>query len=230
MPRSFDPQNSAEFDRHAESYDAEHQKSIRASGEDPEYFAQYKLRCMERVLGAHFGAPVLDFGCGIGNLTHLLVRSFPDVSGYDPSIESVKAARARSPGCSFYDNVEALPTGHYGAAVLANVLHHVPVAERRGLIATIARALAPGGKLIVFEHNPMNPVTRRAVAACSFDEDAVLLYPWEVKRLLRDAGLTRVTLDYIVFFPRVLAMLRPLEPRLAWLPGGAQVVAHATKV
>lgn len=229
MGTSFDPQNSAEFDRHAASYDAQHQKSIRASGEDPEYFAEYKKHCMTRLLGDEYAAPVLDFGCGIGNLTHLLVSAFGNVSGYDPSSESVKTARVRSPGCTFFDDADALPNSHFGAVVLANVLHHVPVAERAGVMATIARVLAPGGKLLIFEHNPMNPVTRRAVADCPFDEDAVLLYPWEVKRLLRGAGLTRVSLDYIVFFPRILAALRPLEPKLSWLPGGAQVFAHATK-
>jgi SAM-dependent methyltransferase len=229
MGTSFDPQNTAEFDRHAHTYDEQHQKSIRASGEDPEYFARYKQQCLERLLGNGYGAPVLDFGCGIGNLTHLLVGGFSDVSGYDPSSECVKTARERAPACSFYDHTDALPKDHFGAVVLANVLHHVPVVERAGVLETIHRVLAPGGKLVVFEHNPLNPVTRRAVADCPFDEDAVLLYPWTVKRLLRESGLTDVTLDYIVFFPRPLASLRSMEPHLGWLPAGAQVFAHATK-
>ena len=229
MGTSFDPQNTAEFDRHAKSYDALHQQSIRASGEDPEYFARYKRQCMERLLGADYRLPVLDFGCGIGNLTHLLVDAFANVSGYDPSSECVKTARERAPGCTFYDHTDALPGEHFGTVVLANVLHHVAVSERPALIETIHRVLAPGGKLIVFEHNPMNPVTQRAVRDCPFDEDAVLLYPWSIKRLLREGGLLDVTLDYIVFFPRALAGLRPIEPYLGWLPAGAQVFAHATK-
>ena len=78
---------------------------------------------------------------------------------------------------------------------------------------------------MVFEHNPLNPVTRKAVADCPFDEDAELLYPWTVTGLLRDAGLAEVALRYIVFFPRALAALRPLEPKLSRLPAGAQVMA-----
>ena len=60
-------------------------------------------------------------------------------------------------------------------------------------------------------------------------DGASLLYPWELKRLLRAAGLSAVALDFIVFFPRVLRAIRPLEPFLAWLPLGAQVCAWGTR-
>jgi hypothetical protein len=33
-----------------------------------------------------------------------------------------------------------------------------------------------------------------------------------------------------VFFPRQLSRLRPLEPRLAWLPLGAQTLVCGTRV
>jgi hypothetical protein len=104
------------------------------------------------------------------------------------------------------------------------VLHHVPRDEHRALVETVRSKLRPGGRIVVFEHNPLNPVTRRAVAACEFDDDAVLLWPWQARRVLRSAGLRNVRLDYIVFSPRPLAVLRPLEPHLSWLPFGAQVM------
>lgn len=243
MSESFDPANKAEFDRYAGSYESMHQASISASGESTEYFAVYKQKVLERLLGKGFARPVLDFGCGIGNLTRLLVDSFPVVHGYDPSSESVRLARERTrpgvdpapdePGAArhatFFDDTEALPKDHYGAAVLANVLHHVPPANRPGLLHTLRDVLAPGGKLVVFEHNPLNPVTRRAVAACPFDENAELLYPWAVTRLLKGAGLGDVERDFIVFFPRMLSAARSLEPKLHWLPLGAQVCAWGVK-
>ncbi len=229
MGTSFDPQQTAEFDQHAGGYDDMHRASIKASGEDPEYFAVYKQRRLERLLGPAFGQPVLDFGCGIGNLTRFLVDSFPSVEGYDPSAESARVASERAPRAKFFDSTDAIPRGRYGAVVIANVLHHVPPAERPALLATIHELLAPGGRVVIFEHNPLNPVTRRAVAACPFDDNAVLLWPGEVKGLLRGAGLSEVELDYIVFFPRALAALRPLEPGLSWLPMGAQVCGWGTK-
>ncbi|HET7784783.1 MAG TPA: class I SAM-dependent methyltransferase [Myxococcales bacterium] len=215
----------SEFDKHARSYEAVHAQNLRPSGEAPSYFARYKQQTVERVVGRGFAGPVLDFGCGVGALTALLAESFRSVDGYDPSRESLSLARARVPSARFFDRVEALPARHYGAVVLANVLHHVPPAGRPGLVRSVAALLAPGGTLVSFEHNRLNPVTRRVVSACAFDQGAQLLYPAEVKRLLREAGLAAVALDYIVFFPRALRVLRPLEPWLARLPLGAQVCA-----
>jgi len=229
MTESFDPQHKAEFDQYAQSYEQMHLASIAASGESTEYFAIYKQRFLQRLLGESFAKPVLDFGCGIGNLTRLLDASFPVVHGYDPSSASVELARTRAPRATFFDDPEALPKDHYGAAVLANVLHHVPPPDRPGLIALIAKTLAPGGKLVLFEHNPLNPLTRRVVAACPFDENAELLIPWTAKKLPRGAGLNAVALHYIVFFPRGLAAMRGLEPSLWWFPLGAQVCAWGTK-
>jgi 2-polyprenyl-3-methyl-5-hydroxy-6-metoxy-1,4-benzoquinol methylase len=227
--QSFDPQQQAEFDQYARSYDAMHAENLSLSGESPEYFAVYKQRVLERMLGVRFADPILDFGCGIGNLTTHLAKAFPAVHGYDPSSESVKLAQTRAPSAKFFHEPDDLPKNHYGVAILANVLHHVPPAERTALMQTVASTLAPGGRLFIFEHNPLNPVTRRVVADCPFDENAVLLYPGEVKRLLRGAALTRVSLDYIVFFPHALAAARPLEPRLSWLPLGAQVCAWGVR-
>jgi SAM-dependent methyltransferase len=225
MPQSFDPAAEAEFDRHAAGYDEMHRSSIAASGEDPAYFARYKRDVLLRLLGGTRGAKILDFGCGIGNLTEFLVESFDDVSGYDPSPKSVELAKKRVPRAVFVHEMDGLPKDHFDAAVVANVLHHVKPAERDDLLRGVVERLAPGGRLVVFEHNPLNPLTRRAVAACPFDEDAVLLWPWEATRLLARAGLSRVKRDFIVFFPRALASLRPLEPKLRALPVGAQIVA-----
>jgi SAM-dependent methyltransferase len=225
MGESFDPEQTAEFDKYAKDYESLHAKTLAQSGEGPAYFAIYKQRMLERLLGPGFARPVLDFGCGIGNLTCLLTESFPDVHGYDPSSESTRIAAERAPRARFLHDAAALPRVHYGAAVLANVLHHVRPELRPALMRTLFDVLAPGGRLIIFEHNPLNPLTRQVVAACPFDASAVLLYPWEAKRLLSESRFTGVGLDYIVFFPRLLRVLRPLEKRLGWLPLGAQVCA-----
>src|SRR4051794_16795029 len=186
-----------DFDKHARSYEALHAENLAPSGETPAYFARYKRRVVEGILGPGFAGPLLDFGCGIGALTALLAASFSRVDGYDPSVASLELARARAPSARFFQRIDALPSRHYRAVVLANVLHHVAPAERAGLLRTVAALLAPGGMLIVFEHNRLNPLTRRVVSACAFDDGAQLLHPREVKRLLRDSALLDVRLDYI---------------------------------
>ena len=217
----------AEFDQFAESYHRVHAENLRASGEQPEYFAEHKLSLVRRVLGEGFALPILDYGSGIGNLTSRLASAFPSVHGYDPSTECTRVARERAPSAQFHDHADALPERHFGAIILANVLHHVEPPDRPALLERIRTLLAPGGRLVVFEHNPLNPLARRAVATCPLDESAVLLYPWELTRSLRRARFESIRRDFIVFFPRPLAPLRPLERWLRGVPIGAQVCVTA---
>lgn len=217
------------FDRYAQSYSEAHAASIRASGEAPEFFAQHKLECLRRS-GATPAQFVLDYGCGTGSLTRLLAGQFASVAGYDPSALSLEQARAAAPTATFYEQESAVPEQAFDLAILSGVLHHVPPAERAQVLHRVTEKLRPGGRLFVFEHNPYNPLTVQAVRACPFDDDAVLLPPAEVRGLLRSAGLTAVDQQFVLFFPRALQRLRPLEPWLAWCPLGAQTLTLGSRV
>lgn len=213
------------FDAHAAHYLALHKAAVAASGEDSDYFAHYKIACLNRLLGHTWNEPVLDFGCGVGLLTEPLVVRFAQVTGFDPSTESLAQARKRVPRATFVDALDAVQDSHFGLAILSGVLHHVPPPERSALLRQLLSKLTPGnGRLVVFEHNPWNPLTRRAVAACSFDDGAILLGPFEARRLLASSGFTNVNQRFIVFFPAALAWLRFLEPYLGAVPIGAQVM------
>ena len=219
----------AKFDAYAKDYERLHRNNITASGEQPAYFADYKVDCIRRLVGSGYDEPILDYGCGVGSRTERLIGQFSKVSGFDLSATSVAEARTRAATATFYDNAAAIPRAYFGIIVVANVLHHVPPAERVALVSQLAHCLQPGtGKLVVFEHNPYNPLTRRAVATCEFDDDAILLGPVELTQLLSTSGLVGAKRRFIVFFPRALSGLRRLEPHLGWLPIGAQVMAQAT--
>jgi SAM-dependent methyltransferase len=211
------------FDAYADDYDKLHAASIADSGESTEYFAEYKLRRLLR-LGAPRNEPILDFGSGIGNLTEKLVLEFSDVTAFDPSEKSREIGGKRVPRARQVGSEDELEDGHFASAVLSGVLHHVPVVERRELLARVRRKLRPGGRVFVFEHNPLNPLTQRAVKRCAFDDDAVLLWPWSLRPLLENAGFSPVRVDYIVFFPRAFAALRPVEPYLRHVFMGAQTL------
>lgn len=220
---------AAKFDAYAKNYETLHANSIGASGEQPGYFADYKVDCLVRLTGSSFEEPVLDYGCGIGALTQRLCARYPRVYGFDPSSESLARARAENPAAAFIDDPAALPRAEFGIAILANVLHHVQPTERPALLRRIRELLRPEqGRLVVFEHNPFNPLTRRSVSQCAFDDDAILLYPGELVSLLKDSGFTRVQRRFIVFFPKFLGSLRPIEPHLGWLPAGAQMMVVGT--
>jgi hypothetical protein len=48
----------------------------------------------------------------------------------------------------------------------------------------------------------------------------------ELLSLAQHAHFNDVRCRYIVFFPHLLAFLRPLEPSMGWIPFGAQYVVH----
>ena len=81
----------------------------------------------------------------------------------------------------------------------------------------------------MFEHNPLNPLTRHAVNTCVFDEHAELVLAPTMRRRARDAGFAAADVRYRIFFPHALRVLRPLEPSLTWLPLGAQYYVAARK-
>jgi SAM-dependent methyltransferase len=224
----MDQNSPAKFDSYADDYEKLHAANVALTGEETGYFSEYKVACLKRA-GVDPSAPLLDFGCGIGNVTEKLAVSFSNVHGYEPSALSAEKARARVPKAVIHDRLDSVPADTFSTAILSTVLHHVPPAERHAVVSQILERLAPGGRLFIFEHNPFNPVARYAVATCPFDDDAILLWPSEQKRLLRETGFEDVRLDYIVFFPRPLAFLRPLEPRLRWLFLGAQTMAFGRK-
>jgi SAM-dependent methyltransferase len=219
----------AKFDAYADDYVTVHQANISVTGEQPEYFAKYKLHCIERLVGSGFDSPVLDFGCGVGMVTKELCARFSVVHGLDPSPQSLAAARERAPTAQLHAKPEDVPDEHFGLVIMSGVLHHVDPVERESVLRVAVQKLHARGQLVVFEHNPFNPLTRRAVAMCPFDDDAILLWPWDAQRLLRGAGLHDVRLRFIVFLPRALAALRWLEPRLGFVPLGAQIMAVGRK-
>jgi SAM-dependent methyltransferase len=216
----------ATFDRFAGTYEELHAASIKASGEPTAYFAEYKMECLVRLAAKE---PILDFGCGVGNLTQQLVKNFGRVHAYDPSTASLDIARGRAEGATFHQTLDDVPDGSMETVVLSGVLHHVEPADRARLLQDVSSKLTPRGRIVVFEHNPLNPLTRRVVAGCPFDEGARLLFPWQLRRAMRQAGFVGIELRYIVFFPRFLAALRPLEPKLSHFCLGAQTMCIGAK-
>jgi SAM-dependent methyltransferase len=228
----------AEFDRFADEYTATHADNIKLSGEDPAYFARYKIEELRRRWDAADRAEpaaVLDFGTGIGNSLPHLQRLFPDaeVVGLDVSQKSLDVAARRFPDAARlvrYDGGGAIPleTAGFDLIFSACVFHHIEAGEHGLILAELKRLLKPGGWLVIFEHNPVNPATRHIVATCPFDENAVLLPAQAFKARQHAAGLRDVEVAYTGFFPGPLRALRPLERFMTWLPVGAQyyTLAH----
>ena len=100
--------------------------------------------------------------------------------------------------------------GTFDVALASCVFHHIPHDEHVALLAEIRRVLAPAGRLFVFEHNPLNPLTRHAVNTCVFDEHAELVLAPTMRSRVRER-LRRGGVATGFSSRMLLRRLRPLE-------------------
>lgn len=222
-----------EFDEFAADYSEILDETVRFAGEGSAYFDSYKLGCLKQwCISPESDRTVLDFGCGTGSLATHVAAAFPQltVHGYDISRKSIEAARSKSVEISnllFFDRLPEKVS--YDLIYSANVFHHVPPGSRSDLLKSLGRLLAPGGRIVIFEHNPWNPLTRYVVRTCPFDKGVKLISRPAFVKLARGIEMEAVQKRYIVFFPGCLRLLRSLEPSLGFLPLGAQYVLVLVK-
>jgi SAM-dependent methyltransferase len=218
-----------DFDDFAESYDETLSRQLDFFEQGTDYFARHKVSVVRRLL-RHEPSVILDFGCGVGNNLKQLMNIFPNASitGTDISGKSMEIAAARNHGAAFTPIVSlGNSRDSFDLIFIANVFHHIVPAHRVGTVEMLRNIIASGGELFIFEHNPYNPVTRRLVNSCPFDTDAELLKPGEMIKLLKDSGFSVLRRDFILFFPRFLSLLRPLERYMTAVPLGGQYVVQA---
>jgi len=223
-----------DFDQHVTG----HQKAIDDAagvslGELASEHARLVLDVIARGLGNPKNLRVLDVGCGIGRTDCVLERGVGELYGVDVSRQSLDAARGNAPATRFvhYDG-KCLPfaDASFDAAFAISVVHHVPPALRSRFMAEMLRTIRPRGVVIIIEHNPLNPVTRRIVSRCAFDADAVLLGSREMARLFTDCGAPAVGCRYFGLWPFRNEFIEQAERAFAWLPIGAQYCTWGIKV
>jgi ubiquinone/menaquinone biosynthesis C-methylase UbiE len=231
--------DEVEFDKFADEYRELHAANIKLSGESPEYFAEYKIADIAVELAREpVAAPtrVLDFGAGVGYSVPFFARHLPTarVTCLDVSKKSLDIGAATHGSAAEFRHFDGTripyPDGTFDVALASCVFHHIPHDEHVTLLGEIRRVLKQRGWLFVFEHNPLNPLTRYAVNTCAFDEHAELVGAPTMRRRVRDAGYDAARISYRIFFPHLLRGLRPLEAQLKWLPLGAQYYVAARKV
>jgi SAM-dependent methyltransferase len=230
------PPSTADFDVWKDSYRDEVEKVVAFSGQDADYFAELKARALidlaHRRVGDPKGLTAVDVGCGIGATDRHLVDAFGKVIGVDIVAGVLERAAVEVPEAEFrhYDG-DLLPVadGSVDVVFAICVVHHVPPARWAAFAGEMARVLRPGGIAAIFEHNPLNPLTRRVVANCVFDEDAVLLRRHTAAGLLAGAGLRAPEHRYIAFLPFGGAKVAPVEAALRRVPLGAQYYVAAVR-
>jgi 2-polyprenyl-3-methyl-5-hydroxy-6-metoxy-1,4-benzoquinol methylase len=146
------------------------------------------LRCVARLLAPQFphGAKILDVGGGDGELLNHLFRARPDLH---VTMVDVSATVGKFVEPQYRGKIRLLPhtliedhladaAGSYDAAVISDVLHHIPVNMRRGFIANVHKALRPHGRLLIKDIEPGHFISRLSLFSdknISGDKGVVLI-------------------------------------------------------
>jgi SAM-dependent methyltransferase len=215
----------SEFDKFSQSYETTLRQSLKGVG-SLDSALKSKLQVLQKIIGTprkRDSYKILDFGCGKGLLSEVLSQFSTDVTGVDVSLESLRNSVTDQNNCAVFDGTQLPFQDHsFSFAVASCVFHHIDPASRSAILKEIKRVLIPGGKLLIIEHNPYNPVTRFIVNRCEFDQDAVLLSMSELKGLLRNSGYRAFATGYFYTFPPQNDFLSYLDSLFSRIPVGAQ--------
>jgi SAM-dependent methyltransferase len=217
------------YDRYRDRYEDELDRAVGFSGKRHSFFTEAKaselLRLAERHLGDLGRVEALDVGCGIGLTDRYLEGRLGSLTGVDVSPGVVERAEQTNPWARYvlYDG-ERLPfeDGSFDLTFAVCVVQVVEPAQRPSFVSELTRVTRPGGLVVAFEHNPLNPFTRLVVSRCTFGDDASMLTLGRLATLFRRASLPVVERGYMLLLPSSRDRVRSLERSLARLPLGAQ--------
>ncbi|MBS9478339.1 class I SAM-dependent methyltransferase [Ancylobacter radicis] len=229
-------QTARAFDSYKDTYSTAVDDAVSFTGLKSDFFTRVKADYIVDICKSHFKSinqiSALDVGCGVGNYHPILAPQMASLTGVDVSGECVNTARKRNQGISYdaYDG-ETLPYDNdtFDLVFTICVIHHVPVGQWDRFASEMYRVLRPGGLALIFEHNPRNPLTMRAVNSCPFDEDAVLLGNSTATSLLVKAGFSQTESRFILSIPPLTNWLRQLDKLFGKIPFGAQYYVAAVK-
>jgi SAM-dependent methyltransferase len=174
----------------------------------PDYFAfesrmrgsveairERQRRYVEDFRGA---APVLDVGCGRGELLDLLREAGIEARGIDADADMVAYARGEGLDVEQADLVaylERLEDGSLGGIFMGQVVEHLPPGVLVRSLELAARKLRPGGLLVAETINPLSPLALRHYFADL--THAQPLVPETLELLARQSGFAETEVRYL---------------------------------
>jgi SAM-dependent methyltransferase len=142
--------------------------------------------------------PVLDVGCGRGELLGLLRDAGIESRGIDADADMVAYARGEGLEVEQADalaHLESLPDGSLGGIFAGQVVEHLPPAVLLQFLELAAQKLRPNGLLIAETINPLSPLALRSYYADL--THAQPLVPETLALLARHAGFREVETRFL---------------------------------
>ena len=228
------------FDQVARDYEKIHNQCLPPGVQSESFILQRADHAVQWILSQSGDGEFsyLDFGCGNGRMLKCLLESDGlkplldtgrlRLSGFDTSKDSLKEARALLNGSPVLlaENWSEFPREiRFDLVVSCHVFHHIPPKERSKTARTLYQRIKPGGRLVIWEQNPLNPFTRLLVKTCPFDRDARLLRAATTQNLFSQNSFSLRESAYINLLPPQWLKndrLAAIEKRLLSFPIGAQ--------
>jgi ubiquinone/menaquinone biosynthesis C-methylase UbiE len=206
-------------------------------GSLPPHVIEHYLRKRARFVVEHCPpGRALDVGCGTGMLAERLAAAGYEATGVDPSAGMLEVLRERAPQVrALQAPGTALPFADdsFDVVLCVAVMHHIADAgDVRGTLAEMVRVARPGGRVLVWDHNPRNPYWGRLMARVPQDTgEERLIGEAELVGGLRAAGAEVVSsaqLGLVPDFvgPRALAAAAAIEAAAERAPLVRRLCAH----
>jgi len=228
------------FDQIARDYEKIHNQSLPPGVQSESFIIQRAAYATQWILSniGNGEFSYLDFGCGNGRMLKCLLDS-PDLKplldtgqlrlfGFDTSEDSLTEARTLLSDNSVIlaKSQQDFPHGRcFDFVITCHVFHHIPPKERPKTAAALYQRMKSGSKLVIWEHNPLNPFTRLLVKTCPFDKDARLLTADATRNLFLKNSFRFLESAYINLLPPQWVKndrLAAIEKKILSFPIGTQ--------
>ena len=228
LPRAGQP---VDFDTVAGVYD-----SVFAA-----HIAEHYLRRRSRYIvglasGGAAGATALDVGAGTGVLAERLAGLGLEVVALDPFPGMLDQLRRRRPDLRAVQadgDAIPFPDDTFDLTYCVAVMHHIADPDRvRATIAEMVRVTRPGGKILVWDHNPLNPYWPLLMRRVPQDNGTERLIPLvEIVAGMRGGGAEIVRAERLGLIPefvpgRLLRAAAAVERAVEATPGLRRFCAH----
>lgn len=221
-----------DFDKYTSAYSKLLREKTKFFSRSDDYFSQYKVSILKDLVQGDLKS-LHEFGCGIGRNFPYISKAFPntEISGSDISDASIQIAKINNPNVKFINECQISKNCNlYDLIFVAGVFHHIPIDERLNVMKSLYKKVNVGGSIVIFEHNPFNPITKRIVRDCPYDADALLLKPKELIHYVSSSGFHFESFEYCLFFPPFMRIGMNIERMLGKIPLGGQYWVKAVRI